>query len=326
MEKAMVSVIVPVYNSARFLDRCIESVVRQTYKNIEVILVDDGSSDGSGQICDKWVERDKRVVVVHKKNEGVSSARNVGLSLAKGEFLMMLDSDDWIDLEMCDIMRGHMLGEHVDCVICGLQQTNGNIWAPRFNRTYKDTTEFNIDFPYWLDSELLSSSVNKMYKNKGVFYPKGMSYGEDLVFVLDYLSRCRGISFLTLPLYKHEVQNEKSITHTFDVNRFNDIERYQKRVLKYVLSSNEIQKSMCFKKYTKDSLYAIRCLFRDSNMSLEEKKRSLSSWYNHSYMLTEVPFQFFPMKDGVVSLMLRLRLYNSLSILISAVDFFRRGC
>ena len=94
--KDLISVIVPVYNVESYLNRCIESLVRQTYKYLEIILVDDGSLDGCPHICDKWSERDNRIHVIHKTNGGLSSARNAGLKVAKGEYIAFLDSDDWI--------------------------------------------------------------------------------------------------------------------------------------------------------------------------------------------------------------------------------------
>jgi len=97
------SVIVPVYNAEKYLDKCIQSILNQDYKNIEVILIDDGSLDNSGNICDEYAKVDSRVKVVHKKNGGVSSARNCGIDIATGEFIMFVDSDDYIEYNMIQI-------------------------------------------------------------------------------------------------------------------------------------------------------------------------------------------------------------------------------
>ena len=91
---AKVSIIIPVYNVAPYLDRCVQSACNQTYRNIEIILVDDGSTDESGEMCDRWAEKDSRVRVVHKKNGGLSDARNTGLDIAHGKYILFLDSDD----------------------------------------------------------------------------------------------------------------------------------------------------------------------------------------------------------------------------------------
>lgn len=100
MNKPLISVIVPVYNVEKFLSRCLNSILAQTYNNLEVILVDDGSTDNSGKICDDYALKDKRIRVIHKQNGGVSSARNMALSVAKGEYIGFVDSDDYIENDM----------------------------------------------------------------------------------------------------------------------------------------------------------------------------------------------------------------------------------
>lgn len=95
MEQALISVIVPVYNVEKYLPECVESIISQTYDNLEVILIDDGSTDRSGKICDEFAEKDSRIVVIHQKNSGVSAARNRGLDLCRGEYISFVDSDDY---------------------------------------------------------------------------------------------------------------------------------------------------------------------------------------------------------------------------------------
>lgn len=104
MNKNKISIIIPVYNVEKYLKRCIDSVINQTYKDIEVILIDDGSTDDSAQICDDYCKKDNRIQVIHKENGGLSSARNVGIEKSTGKYIMFLDSDDWLELETCDIV------------------------------------------------------------------------------------------------------------------------------------------------------------------------------------------------------------------------------
>lgn len=112
-----VSIIVPVYNVAPYLRQCMDSAVNQTYRNIEIICVDDGSTDGSGEILDEYAAADNRVRVIHRENQGISAARNVGFLLATGEYVMYLDSDDWIDIETCQKAISNILSEPVDLVM-----------------------------------------------------------------------------------------------------------------------------------------------------------------------------------------------------------------
>ena len=118
---SLISIIVPVYNVEQYLSRCVNSLVNQTYHNIEIILVDDGSPDRCGEMCDEYAKRDKRVVVIHKSNGGLSDARNKGLDVAKGDYVMFVDSDDWIELETCSIIIGLAVKYEVDVVSFGIQ-------------------------------------------------------------------------------------------------------------------------------------------------------------------------------------------------------------
>ena len=101
---SLISVIVPIYNVEKYLDKCVESIVTQTYKNLEIILVDDGSPDRCPEICDKWAEKDERIKVIHKKNGGLSDARNEGYAVSSGEYISFIDSDDYIDREFYAIL------------------------------------------------------------------------------------------------------------------------------------------------------------------------------------------------------------------------------
>ncbi len=114
----MISVIVPIFNVEDVLNRCIESIVTQTYKNIEIILVDDGSSDNSGAICDEWEKKDRRITVIHKNNGGAASARNYGLEIAKGEYIGFVDSDDYIAADMYELLLADMESD-IDVACCG---------------------------------------------------------------------------------------------------------------------------------------------------------------------------------------------------------------
>lgn len=101
----LITIIVPVYNVEKYLDKCVETITKQTYKKLEIILVDDGSTDSSGKKCDEWKNIDDRIIVIHKKNGGLSSARNAGIDIAKGKYISFVDSDDYIDIRMIENLR-----------------------------------------------------------------------------------------------------------------------------------------------------------------------------------------------------------------------------
>ena len=115
----LVSVIVPIYNTEKYLDRCIKSIVNQTYKNLEIILVDDGSPDNCPSICDNWARIDSRINVIHQKNSGVSAARNAALDLASGEYIGFVDSDDFIEPDMYSLLVQKSVDTDAGCASCG---------------------------------------------------------------------------------------------------------------------------------------------------------------------------------------------------------------
>lgn len=118
----LISVIIPAYNVEQFLDRCMETVVNQTYKNLEIILVDDGSTDLTSDICDSWEKKDNRVRVIHKENGGQSSARNCGLEIAKGQYIGFVDSDDWIEIDMYEHLHNIITAYDVTVAYCDFQR------------------------------------------------------------------------------------------------------------------------------------------------------------------------------------------------------------
>lgn len=276
----MVSIIVPIYNSARYLDRCIQSIINQTNNDWELLLVDDGSTDKSFSICQKWALTDKRIIVLQQDNSGVSVARNLGLKRAQGDFLLLLDSDDWLSLNTIDVLIDEQMRNNADCVIFGFNQTSGNIWAPRKYLEYNSIVDFKEDFEYHLNTELLSSSVNKLYRKELIhsLYPEDMSFGEDLIFSLNYLESCTNIVFIKDALYQHEVYNSTSLTHTFNINRFKDIERIQERILKFSLKES----TDLYKKYLSDCIRILRSFF-SSDRTYKTKRNIVQDWLNNSY-------------------------------------------
>ena len=137
IEKDKISVIVPVYNVENYLVQCVESIINQTYKKLEIILVDDGSTDNSGKICDELQTKDERIKVIHKINGGLPDARNAGLDIATGEFLMFSDSDDLLFDNACELMLNKIVAENADYVIGNYIncQEDGTLWEnPVFNK------------------------------------------------------------------------------------------------------------------------------------------------------------------------------------------------
>lgn len=279
----VVSIIVPVYNAERTIDRCLNSLVNQTYDHIEILIVNDGSIDSSGVKCDRYAEIDTRVKVFHIENKGVSNARNCGIANSTGDFIIFVDSDDYLTDIACEILVNHQLALDDDCVVYGFRQLSGSIWAPEYSQHYSSLKEFKKDYIQWLNTELLSSSVNKLYKRSKVVksFPDNMSFGEDLIFSLNYLSSCETISFITSPLYVHDNLNVNSLSHSFNLNRFRDIEKIQGAILDF---DDNIADKRIYSKYISDCVRIVRECLRMATLSFYEKRRYLYSWLEKSYL------------------------------------------
>lgn len=208
-----VSVIVPVYNVEKFLNRCVESVLNQTYENFELILIDDGSPDKCGEMCDKFVEKDNRVKCVHQKNGGVSRARNAGLDIAKGEYICFVDSDDWIEpnlLEEC-IKYVELYGS--DIVLFDWREGYGdNRCYMHYDKPYTVNIAVARKGIYW--DKLPSMPCNKFFLAdlwKDVRYPVDILF-EDLVIMPTIFNKARKTCYLRKALYNYSGDNPNSIT------------------------------------------------------------------------------------------------------------------
>lgn len=281
---SLISIIVPVYNAENTLDRCIVSAISQSYTSIEILLIDDGSTDKSGAKCDEWSAKDSRIKVFHKINGGVSSARNYGLEKSQGDYILMLDSDDELVKSACEVLMRKI--EDYDIVI--FRAKDDELIAS--NRLcYCSLAEFRVDFCKLLNSGLLSNSWNKFYKKnliKGGF-PVDMSFGEDLVFSLCYLKRCNRILIISDGLYIYNTDNEQSLSRSLNINRIDDIEKWQKHVLLFYGNDTSEYDTVIYNKYLYDSLNYIRELYCSRNYDYKTKVCKLKEWYNGSYLKNE---------------------------------------
>ena len=218
----MISIIIPIYNVAPYLERCFDSVLNQTYQDFEVILVDDGSTDNSRDVCQKYVERDFRFSYHYKKNGGVSSARNLGLRLAKGEFVYMMDSDDTIE-ENCLEWHLEKMKDGMDVVISGyhlVDEKKGKFW---------DSLQLSTFKRHWTSSEAIAQviSVSKgihfgmsylslfrlsIIRENNLCFDEDISIYEDSLFCIKYFSCCNKIYYENIPLYNY-VQRQDSLIH-----------------------------------------------------------------------------------------------------------------
>lgn len=206
-----ISIIVPVYNAEKTLDRCVQSLQSQTYSHIEIILVNDGSKDNSLEICRRYAREDSRIRVIDKPNGGVSSARNAGLDAATGDFVMFCDSDDWADPDWCRCMQAHFRpGTLAICEFHWEEIVQSDPLVP----------EEEVDRKrYMHNTALMCAPYNKIFdrtvlETHKIRFSRELSLGEDLVFCLNYLCALEGgIRYLYRKLYFYDTSNEGSLSN-----------------------------------------------------------------------------------------------------------------
>lgn len=218
MEKPLISVIIPVYNVEKYLTECIDSVINQTYKNLEIILVDDGSTDSSGEICDRYETETDNIRVIHQENAGLSEARNKGLEYATGEYITFIDSDDSVSEEMLETLFSAMTETGADVSSCNFTRDSALLNTGSGKVSFYDAKRAMIELFY--DREIVASAVGKIYKKSVlVAFEPGRIY-EDYLFSVNVFIRSNGVSFVDKALYFYRV-NPNSITQvTFTDKNF----------------------------------------------------------------------------------------------------------
>ncbi len=212
-----ISIIVPIYNREKYIKRCIDSILAQSFTDFELILVDDGSTDSSGKICDEYAQKDQRVKVVHEQNNGVSAARNSGLRLAKGTYIMFCDSDDWVEKNWCECLYNGIKNTNIKLAMCGYNIYNENCASINQVINYNEN-EVEV-------KELVTISFNTALWNKifikskideiEIIFPENISLGEDARFIYQYISSFEShdlIFFIDKITYNYQII-EGSLSH-----------------------------------------------------------------------------------------------------------------
>lgn len=222
MKKTQISVIVPIYNVEKFLDKCISSIVTQTYKNLDILLIDDGSTDNSGNKCDEWAKKDSRIRVIHKENGGLSDARNAGIDVATGSFIAFIDSDDFIYPGYFDYLYNLISCSNADMAVCQVVGVDENdkkigIGGVAVNRTINGNVECMRAF---LDSNAIDTTAwrklyrTSLFKESGIRYPKGR-YHEDVYTTYRIVALCECIVIGAKPLYAYRQRTGSIVKSSF---------------------------------------------------------------------------------------------------------------
>lgn len=242
---AAVSVIVAVYNVADCIERCLNSILDQTFHDFEVILVDDGSTDGSGEICDRYAEADSRFKVIHKENGGVGSARKAGIDNASGEYSIHIDPDDWVEADMLSTLYGAAAAQKADMLVCDYFEETA-CGSRLITQNPGELTNRNLI--HGLAHKLHGSCCNKLirldcYRQHALNFIENLDYGEDTIMLLRLLQHPMKISYCPQAFYHYVRNNDKpTATNDFSEKMVQKKMRYLSYLAPYSrsLASNEL--------------------------------------------------------------------------------------
>lgn len=225
----LISVIIPIYKVEEYLDECITSVVNQTYKNLEIILVDDGSPDNCPIMCDAWAEKDERIRVIHKPNGGLSDARNAGIDIAKGDYIAFVDSDDYIKPDMFEKLYNALSKENADISACGIVNCigeNKNVWGCM---DVAGNSEEILELLY-NEASYPVSAWNKLYSRKcweNLRFPVG-KICEDAFTTYQLIDNAEKIVMIPDALYCYRIRPESIMTSAFSPKKMDEEEAWRK--------------------------------------------------------------------------------------------------
>lgn len=317
--KPIMSVIVPVYNVEKYLSQCIDSILEQIFTDFELILIDDGSSDNSPQICDEYAMKDARIRVIHKENSGVSSARNAGISIATGKYITFIDSDDTVDnmffaKAVSDIQRSN-----ADLYICGLTMETWN------NDKVVSKTDYNIE-------KTVCYSVRNMFENLEVSYPlicvcspccklyskniiekaklrfdESISLGEDIYFNMHYFELCESVFFAEDIFYHYRRGNDNSLFSKLHKDTYEiHVKVYGK--MQDVMKNKDCNKSAILRLQTMYAQMFIGCIhafFSKKNSSSNAEKREIIKKVSNNLLIQNIDYKDLDKKTKAIVFLMR---------------------
>ena len=328
-----VSIIVPVYNVEKYLDQCVQSLVNQTLKEIEIILVDDESPDHCGALCDEYARKDSRIKVVHKKNGGLGFARNSGLEEAIGEFVAFVDSDDFVDLTMYETLYKKIVEDNLDTCYSGFahylpdgkiqRKVETDIYQKFIGRKEVDaflldmvgpdsSCPFEVKYMMSTCKVLYNLALIRKYNIK--FHSEREFVSEDMIFNIDYLCKAQNVGFLPNHFYFYRI-NPTSLSHTWKREKFDRNIVYLKEVNRKLSALYPIEKykkhfyRQCFL-YLRTSVVTECASLQKEGIS--KQMQSIKDLVTHPYfdgMLKNYDFGKLPLKKRILFAAFKYRLY-----------------
>lgn len=344
----LISIIVPVYNTEKYLKQCMQSLVNQTYKNIEIIVINDGSTDQSQKILEKYLEKDSRVKIIFQENKGISAARNRALELASGRYIMFVDSDDWIELNTCQIALRELKEHNSDIVMWPYKREYSNSSKDNYFMGMK-TVEWSgkeiddlwrrmigpvgkeLNSPQTLDSMI--TVWGKLYKRELLqdlqFIDTKIIGTEDTYFNISLYLRAKFVLYIPQSLYHYRKEDAKSFTHLYKKEKVLQWKELYSRIYKMLLEQGRttiyydaLRNRICL------GLIGLGLnLVEDERMSNVQKLKELRSILKISYYidsLKQLEMEYFPFQWRVFFICAKYQLSLSLIVLLYIMNFIRK--
>jgi glycosyltransferase involved in cell wall biosynthesis len=297
--KPTISVIVPVYNAERYLHKCLDSIINQTYTQLEIILVDDGSPDNCGSICDDYAKKDDRIKVIHQKNKGISCARNSGLNQAIGDYIGFVDSDDWIHEKMYETLITQALLNKSDLTSCVIKNSS-DITKPAESENLRpiilDKKEllYNyFSFGFYIPRNLYSKKLITDFK-----FDENIKFVEDMFFSINIIEKVDNGVFIEFPFYIYNDNNDMSLTRVrYNKNTFLSLDAniyIQRKVNKIFPNDIELH-NFIKERIMGNCLYHLQNLYLNKNANLDQDgamKRKSKQIYNDNFIFFKNPSAF----------------------------------
>ncbi len=282
-----ISVIVPVYNVENYLQKCIESILKQRFTDFELLLINDGSTDNSGDICDKYALRDSRIQVFHKSNGGVSSARNLGLKNAKGKYIHFIDSDDWIENDTFLTISKIIQKDNIDIIQFGYKKIH-----PTFNEEYGQKSSLFFDsLKRYANSNCFNYSVSfciikkNIINDNNIQFSENIKYAEDQEFIIKCISFANYIQVLPDLFYNYLMRENSAMSHKANLNKAADHILATQNLIHYQEQVPE-KSLLFFNKYTRQVLkgfFLIASSFTRNNEELKKTQNIYNIFYDKNY-------------------------------------------
>lgn len=319
-----ISVIVPVYNCEKYIGKCIESILNQTFKDLELILIDDGSADESGKICDEYKIQDKRVKVIHEKNSGVSIARNVGINVAKGKYIGFVDSDDYLAPDMYESLYENLMKSHADVAICGIMNCflkklpNGKIkeeHALQSNTCEKGILNGKQAFSEALKSQIFSvNPVNKLFYSrflKEERFPANKT-SEDAFLIPKILAKAERVVYDMEPKYYYVRHLGSITTSDFKESDWSVVDAYKEHLNVVKDKYPELLEEAKFRYYWSYIYVLDKMIKSKTKVCAQDYSRAINFVKQNFKNIISNPYFSKKRKIAVCTLMISKKLYKKL--------------